>query len=108
MCDKCNCCRKTRYWNKSVQVYTEGKRITVEKNAFAFTFTNVGNDIAHIDDMVFFPSPTPATDAGDFRSLTGHYMDLYNGRFNLSFAGVGNAPAMEVVQLYYMDEKTEG
>jgi len=88
-----------------VQVYTEGKRITVEKNAFAFMFTNVGNDTAQIDNMTFFPSPTPLTDLGDSKSLTAHYQDIYNGRFNLSFAGVGNAPAMEVVQLYYMDEE---
>ncbi len=106
MCDKCNC-GKRRYWNKSVQVYTEGKRITVEKGAFAFMFTNVGNDKAEIDDMTLFPSATPLTALGDSKSLTAHECDMYNGRFNLIFAGVGNAPAMEVVQLYYMDENSD-
>lgn len=96
-------CLKTVPYNMTVQVYSENAYITVAKNCFAFMFTNVGDTIATIQGMVIFPSTTPATALGDSRTIAAHELEVYTGDMNLSFrTPVGVAPAVEVVQLYYV------
>lgn len=93
-----------RPYNETVQVYTQNEYISVAKGCFAYMFTNVGDTTATVNGMVIFPSATPATSLGDSRSISGHDNDIYTGNINLSFrAPVGAAPAVEVVQLYYVD-----
>ena len=90
-------------YNKTVQVYSANTYIPVAKNCFAFMFTNVGDTIAAVEGMVIFPSATPATALGDSRTIAAHELEVYTGSMNLSFrAPVGAAPAVEVVQLYYV------
>lgn len=93
--------QQCRAWNKSVNLYSEAGSIIVVPNCFAFMFTNVGDDTAFVDGMVIFPNATPATGLGDSRTLSGHILDIYKGTINLKFAGVGVAPLVEIVQLFY-------
>lgn len=89
-----------------VQVYNENSYITVAPNCFAFMFTNIGDTTATVKGMVIFPSATPTTALGDSRSISGHKLDVYTGNMDLSFRPpLGAAPAVEVVQLYYVDLK---
>lgn len=91
-----------RGWNISVQTYSRAGQINVVDNCFAFMFTNIGDTIAFVNEMVIFPSATPATALGDSRSISGHWMDLYKGYMTLKFqAPLGATPLVEIVQLFY-------
>jgi hypothetical protein len=91
-------------YDMTVQVYNQNTYIPVAHKCFAFMFTNVGDTTATVKGMLIFPSATPATALGDSRSISGHKLDLYKGTMDLSFrAPVGAAPAVEIVQLYYVD-----
>jgi hypothetical protein len=100
MCDKC---KDGRPWNSDTQLYVKSTYIAPTRGCFAFMFTNRGNDAATVNGMVIFPSATPNTALGDSRTLSAHKDDLYKGNITLSFAGVGNAPLVEIVQLFYTD-----
>lgn len=88
-------------WNMSVLTYSSGDSITVLPNCFAISFTNIGDDLAFVNDMRIFPNTNPATGLGDSRSVSGHWLDLYVGNINLKFDGVGVNPLVEIVQLFY-------
>lgn len=93
-----------RPYDMTVQIYSENTYIPVVRGCFAFMFTNVGDTTATVKGMVIFPSATPATALGDSRTIAGHKADIYKGTMDLSFRGViGAAPAVEVVQLYYVE-----
>lgn len=92
-------------YNETVQVYTTNEYVPVSKGCFAYMFTNVGDTIAFVNGMRIFPATNPATTLGDSRTISGHEFDEYVGNITLSFqAPVGAAPAVEIVQLYYIDE----
>lgn len=91
-----------RPYNMSVLTYNVGGEISKMEGLFAFMFTNIGDDTAHINGMVLFPSATPLTALGDSRTISGHLGDLYKGNIKLTFAGVGIAPGVEIVQLFYV------
>lgn len=96
-------------YNTTTQVYTENAYVPVAKGCFAFMVTNVGDTTADINGMVLFPSATPLTDLGDSRTISGHEGDLYTGNITLSFrAPLGATPALEVVQLYYIESNQSG
>lgn len=93
-----------RPYDMSVQVYYQNTYVPVSHQCFAFMFTNIGDTTATVKGMVIFPSATPATALGDSRSISGHKRDIYKGTMDLSFrAPVGANPAVEIVQLYYID-----
>lgn len=93
-----------RPYDMIVQVYSENFYIPVARKCFAYMFTNVGDTPATLKGMIVFPSATPATALGDSRSISGHKLDIYTGTMDLSFRPpIGAAPAVEVVQLYYVD-----
>jgi hypothetical protein len=96
---------KGRVWNMTVQVYTRATSITVVRNCFAFMFTNIGDSPAYVNGMVVFPASVPNA-LGDSRSVSGHWMDLYKGKIDLSFSPVLVNPRCEVVQLYYHDHQS--
>lgn len=92
-----------RKYNMTVQVYQQNTYIPLSKGVFAFMFTNIGDTTATLNGMVIFPSATPTTSLGDSRTIAAHEMEIYTGIMNLSFrAPLGAAPAVEVVQLFYI------
>jgi len=93
-----------RQYNMDVQVYTQSQAVTVTRGCFAFMFTNIGDVIARVNQLIVFPSLTPATSLGDSRTISGHLLDLYMGNIQLSFEvpTLGVAPAVEIVQLFYI------
>lgn len=93
-----------RQYNMNVQFYRGPQSITVMRGCFAFMFTNVGDTIARVNQMIVFPSLTPLTSLGDSRSISGHLLDLYTGNMELKFEPLpGNVnPVVEIVQLFYI------
>lgn len=79
--------------------------IIVEKNCNAVLIVNLGDSIATINGAFLFPSPTPATDAGDSLTLGGNLGDIYRGQLVLSFpvATIGANPQVQVIQQYYVE-----
>lgn len=91
-------------WDQSALTYSQSGYVTVIKGCYAYMFTNLGNDTVTVNNMVIFPSAVPASILGDSRTMSGHKNDLYYGQIRVSFAGVGNAPLVEIVQFYYITE----
>lgn len=89
-------------YNFSVTIYTTSQFVTVQKGCTSFMVTNVGDDPATVNGMRLLPSATPATVIGDSRSIGAHKNDTYQGNLKLSFDGAGASPAVEIVQVYYM------
>lgn len=93
-----------RKYDMIVQIYSQNTYIAVAHKCFAYMFTNVGDTPATLKGMIVFPSATPTTALGDSRTISGHKNDIYTGTMDLSFrAPIGTGPAIEVVQLYYVD-----
>lgn len=90
-----------RGWNMEVQTYVKAGNIPVARNCFAFMFTNIGDSIAFVNQMVIFPSATPATSLGDSRTISGHWMDVFKGKLSLKFDPIVATPRVEIVQLFY-------
>jgi len=66
-------------------------------------FTNTGDTIVTVNGMVAYPG-TPGTILGDSRSVTMQEGEEYSGLIQVAFAiPLGAAPAVEIVQLYYVD-----
>lgn len=97
-------------FNLVTGTYSEGQQIAVSPGCFAYMFTNIGDATALVNDMVIFPSATPATAIGDSRTISGHKSDLFRGFITLKFAFpiVGTNPLVEIVQLCYVDEYYQG
>jgi hypothetical protein len=106
--DNMTAVQQGRMWNFTVVKYSQSGQIDVTPGCFAFMFTNIGDVIARVNDMVIFPSATPATALGDSRSLSGHVLDFFKGNIALAFEvpTAGITPNVEIVQLFYV-EKTE-
>lgn len=96
-----------KIWNESILDYTTSRNIIVQQNAFAFTFSNVGDTMARINGILLFPSTTPLLSRGDSVTIGAHDLNIYKGNINVSFdvAGsvfpVGTNPHIQVIQLFY-------
>lgn len=90
-----------QHWQESVQIYSRSTPVVTQRNCFAVLFTNLGDDVVTVNSIDLFPNSNPATGSGDSISLAGHKNDLYTGSINISFAGVGVAPKVRVIQLCY-------
>lgn len=91
-----------RAWNMDVQTFQDGSPVIVTRNCFAFMFTNIGDTIGFVNDMVIYPG-VPGTRLGDSRSLGGHLLDLYKGTITVKFGALNANPNIEIVQLYYAE-----
>jgi len=90
-----------RIWNQTVTIVTKSGYVNREENCFAYMFTNTGDTVAFVNDMVVFPTSAPPA-LGDSRSIGGHKDDVYKGQFKISFqVPLGVNPQLELVQLFY-------
>lgn len=80
-------------------VYTSGVKEVV-KWCNSLTFTNTGDEIVRVNDMILYPG-TPGTILGDSRSVGGNEGEIYCGNIRVQFAGGGAAPALEIIQKFY-------
>jgi hypothetical protein len=91
-------------FNMSVQVYYDTQEVVRTDRVFAFMFTNLGDVTANVNGMVIYPNSSSGA-LGDSRTVSGQDGQEYKGKIILSFdsASGGAAPAVEIVQLYYVD-----
>lgn len=95
----------TRPWNFSVDSYYVSQTMTYLPGATGFMFTNTGDTIVQVNNKILYPG-VPGTRLGDAFSVAAHKNDAYKGIIKIAFqAPLGAAPAIEVVQVYYMDVK---
>ena len=71
--------------------------------------TNIGDTIATVNGMVIFPSPTPATDLGDSRTVMAHAGEILaaNEIVIVFRVPLGANPDVEIVQLQYITEQEQ-
>lgn len=95
-----------RAYNLTVATYNLATVVNREENCIGFMFTNLGDTVAFVNEMVIFPSATPLTALGDSRTIMAHNGEVYKGNIRLSFRQpVGVQPLVEIVQLFYAEEK---
>lgn len=96
---------KKAKFNISVILYNTAQFVPVQKGCTGFMFTNVGDTIASVNEMIIYPG-TPGTILGDSRSIGAHKNDVYQGNIQLKFIAPINAlPSVEIVQVFYADEQ---
>jgi len=84
-------------------VYYQSGNIDRAPRCFAFMFTNVGDTVANVNGMIIYPA-TVAGNLGDSRTISGHEGEEYKGIIRLAIdAPAGANPAIEIVQLLYVD-----
>lgn len=93
-----------RQFDFNVQVFTRSAFIDVVERCNAISITNVGDTAARVDQILLFPSATPATVLGDSASIGGNQNEvLSRQQLQLIFvAPVGAAPAIQVIQKFYI------
>lgn len=91
----------TRPWNWSVEIISTSQQFTYDNGATGFMFTNTGVDIVNVNGKILYPG-TPGTILGDSFSIAAHKDDVFKGVIKIVFATV-TGPALEVVQISYMD-----
>jgi len=93
-------------YNVQVNNYVKSQYIPVAKNCNGFTVTNIGDTALTINDIILFPSATPATVLGDSVSIGGNEGEIYTGNLKLSFlVPVGAAPNVQIIQKYYLEDQ---
>lgn len=97
------CETKKRYYNNIVTSYTGPKSVIVNKNCIRYQFTNTGDTIARVNNMIIYPG-VPGTSLGDSRSISAYENDFYRGNIDISFDVGGIAPSVEIVQIVLMTE----
>lgn len=95
---------RVQHWQESVQLYSRSGPVATQKNCFGLMFTNVGDTIVRVNNMIMFPNTNPLTGLGDAVSLAGHKNDLYTGSINIAFDVPDNGnPLVQIVQLCYSE-----
>lgn len=96
-----------RRFNITVNNYQVSGSVSVQKNCNSMTYTNIGDEAVTINDIILFPSATPATILGDSVSIGGNEGEVYKGNIRVKFAGGGAAPNVQIIQKFYLEDQTE-
>jgi len=97
-----------RKYNTQTNVYNTSQTAPRAKLLNGYVATNIGDTTVRVNGKILFPSTTPATVQGDAFSVGGNEGEIYVGdALDISFAvPSGPAPAVEIVQKFYIDNKT--
>jgi hypothetical protein len=75
--------------------------IEVHKGCNAVTVRNIGDDIILFNGIPLQPPPGVGL-SGESVSFEGNIGEVYRGRIQISFAGVGINPNCEITQKFYI------
>ena len=96
-----------RKYNTQTNVYNTSQNIPKAKYMNGFVATNIGDTVVTINRKILFPSATPLTAQGDAFSFGGNEGEIFVGDLDIAFrAPVGAAPAIEILQKFYIDKDT--
>lgn len=81
--------------------YANAQTIPRQVGCYGFIWINIGDDLVTINTLPLKPFPPgfPAL-SGESFSFVDPWRNLYNRNFTISFAGVGVAPSVLIVQVY--------
>jgi hypothetical protein len=84
------------------QTVTEQTEIWVNQNCNAVTVRNIGDDVLLFNGIPLQPPPGVGL-SGESVAFEGNYGEVYTGRIQIQFAGVGINPIAEITQKFYID-----
>lgn len=87
-------------YNYVVTTEYESGNKEVVKYCNSITFTNTGDEIVRVNDMILYPGVIGVS-LGDSRSIGGNFGEEYCGNIRVQFAGGGANPALEIIQKFY-------
>jgi len=95
-----------RKYNTQTNVYNTSQTVPRAKLLNGYVATNIGDTTVTVNRKVLFPSATPATVQGDAFSIGGNEGEIFVGEgIDIAFIGAGVAPAVEIVQKFYVDKQ---
>lgn len=95
---------KALEFNVIQQEYTNQTEVEVTNLCNGFTARNIGDDTARVNGITLLPRLVPGT-SGESVEISGNQGEIYRGRIQISFAGVGVAPRIEIVQKFYLSNQ---
>lgn len=95
---------KALQFNVIQQEYTEQTEVEVTNLCNGFTARNIGDDTVRVNGIALLPRLVPGT-SGESVEITGNEGEIYRGRIQLTFAGVGVAPRVEIIQKFYLNNQ---
>jgi hypothetical protein len=96
--------QQTKYFNVLIQTYTRQQDIEVNDRCNGWTARNIGDDTVTINGIALLPRIAPGL-SGESVSVGGNETEIYTGRLQVSFAGVGANPLVEVTQKFFVDKR---
>lgn len=84
------------------QTITEQSEVWVNQNCNAVTVRNIGDDVLFFNGIPLQPPPGAGL-SGESVAFEGNYGEVYTGRIQIQFAGVGIDPIAEITQKFYID-----
>lgn len=91
-------------YNVIVTTYTRQQDIEVNAKCNGWTARNLGDDNVRVNGILLLP-PIAAGTSGESVSVGGNDGEIYTGRLQVVFAGVGVNPLVEVTQKYFVDDR---
>lgn len=90
-------------YNIIQQTITEQSEIWVNEDCNAVTVRNIGDDLLFFNGIPLQPPPGIGL-SGESVSFEGNYGEIYSGRLQIQFAGVGINPVAEITQKFYVEK----
>lgn len=93
---------KMLQYNIIQQQYTTQEEVFVNPGCNAVTVRNIGDDVIFFNGIPLQPPPGVGL-SGESVSFEGNLGEVYTGRIQIQFAGVGLNPRCEVTQKFYIE-----
>jgi hypothetical protein len=89
-------------YNIIQQQYTTQEEVSVNEGCNAVTVRNIGDDVLFFNGIPLQPPPGVGL-SGESVAFEGNFGEVYTGRIQIQFAGVGINPRAEVTQKFYIE-----
>jgi len=91
-------------FNVLIQQYTTQTEVQVTPDCNAWAARNLGNDTCWVNGTQLLANPAPGL-TGESASFSGNDGEIYKGRIQIRFAGVGTTPLVEITQKFYLPDQ---
>lgn len=87
-------------YNFVIETVTDKRSIIVDERCNGFTCINQGDDTAIVNGVMLHPGSPTAN--GESWAIGGNLGEIFRGRIDIKFEGVGTAPQLLVIQKIYL------
>jgi len=94
-----------RYNTTGAVPIVQSQYVKRANNCNGFTAINTGDDPVTVNDQILYPG-IPGTTLGDSMSVGGNAGEIYLGQIKVTFSGIGANPQCQIVQKFYILDKT--